>query len=142
MEAANASDDSLQPDHLMESAPLPRLSGVLGSFQWHASEALGEALLARHATEGEVEQVVSYAVRVAAEHRMGPQVDWIGLSSDGQRVGLRDAVGVMWDFGIGEALRESAASHLEQAQAIGRSPAQVVAAPVVAGGGAGPGAVG
>ncbi|WP_353394248.1 hypothetical protein [Hydrogenophaga sp. 5NK40-0174] len=111
------------PDVLPE--PLPVLAGIPGLFQAHAEDRLGAALMAHEMEPSMVEQVQAYAVRVAMEKHMGPGVAWMGVSLDGQRVGMRDTVGVMWDFAVGEAFSSSAHEHLNQAMvhAQGKAPA-------------------
>lgn len=142
-----------EPEAAPLPIPLPVLPGVMGLFQAHAESRLEAPLQAQELEPSMVEQVQSYAVAVAARHKMGPGVAWMGVSEDGQRVGMRDTVGVMWDFGVSEAFNASAHAHLNEAMALvqGKTPgapamAQAYAAHAMqaspAGGAGGDGAAG
>ncbi len=109
---------------VVQRMPLPVLPGVVGLFQAYAESRLEEPLRAQEMEASMVEQVQSYAVTVAARHKMGPGVAWMGVSQDGQRVGMRDTVGVMWDFVISEAFTASAQDHLNEAISLAQGKAQ------------------
>jgi hypothetical protein len=96
-------------------ATAPVLGGSLGAFQAQARQSLGAGLSNHGFTAEQIEQVQAYAVRTAAEHRMGTEASWMGLSVDGARVAMKDVAGAMWDFPVRDAFRESAEEHLHRA---------------------------
>lgn len=55
----------------------------------------------------QAQQLQAYALRTAVHHRLGPDFNGAWLSQDGQRVGVLDSVGVLRDFAVADALKQS-----------------------------------
>jgi hypothetical protein len=58
-------------------------------------------------TQEQTKQLQAYALRTAAHHHLGPGFNGAWLSDDGQRVGVLDSVGVLRDFAVADALKQS-----------------------------------
>lgn len=108
-------------DGVFAAAPLPakgaapELGASLSGFHTHARQSLGAGLLKQGFSAEQVEQVQAYAVRSAAQHQMGPEASWMGLSVDGTRVGMKDSTGVVRDFAVRDAFHAPADEHLQRA---------------------------
>ena len=111
----------------------PEVSAAMGAFHTQARQSLGAGLLNQGFSAEQVEQVQAYAVRSAAQHQMGPEASWMGLSVDGTRVGMKDATGVVRDFAVRDAFHAPAEEHLlrasEHERHWGRAQVQSHAAP-------------
>lgn len=70
----------------------PVLEGREGHGQW---------------THAQVQQLQAYALRTTAHNHLGPDFNGAWLSHDGQRVGVLDSVGVLRDFAVADALKQS-----------------------------------
>lgn len=93
----------------------PMLGEPFAAVHTQARQNLSAGLSHQGLSAAQIEQVQAYAVRTAAEHRMGPEPSWMGLSVDGTRVGMKDAAGAIWDFPVREAFQASAEEHLQRA---------------------------
>lgn len=93
----------------------PMLCEPFAAVHTQARQNLSAGLSHQGLSAEQIEQVQAYAVRTAAEHRMGPKPSWMGLSVDGTRVGMKDAAGAIWDFSVREAFQASAEEHLQRA---------------------------
>lgn len=70
----------------------PVLEGREGLGQW---------------THEQAQQLQAYALRTTVQHHLGPDFNGAWLSQDGQRVGVMDSVGVLRDFAVADALKQS-----------------------------------
>ncbi|MBA4263884.1 MAG: hypothetical protein C0453_02285 [Comamonadaceae bacterium] len=70
----------------------PMLEGKEGHGQW---------------THEQAQQLQAYALRTTVHHHLGPDFSGAWLSQDGQRVAVLDSVGVLRDFAVADALKQS-----------------------------------
>ncbi|MDO8906041.1 hypothetical protein [Hydrogenophaga sp.] len=76
----------------LNQALAPVLEGKEGHDQW---------------THEQTQRLQAYALRTTVHHHLGPDFNGAWLSHDGQRVGVLDSVGVLRDFAVADAMKQS-----------------------------------